>query len=47
MRCPSAAARSSPVGEAGLAGWRVFIDNDGDNIWDANETYIRTNSTGR
>ena len=35
------------VGESGLAGWRVFIDTDGDNIWDANETYIRTNSTGR
>ena len=25
----------------------MFIDTDGDNIWDANETYIRTNSTGR
>jgi hypothetical protein len=35
------------IGEAGLAGWRVFIDTDGDNIWDANETYIRTNSAGR
>jgi hypothetical protein len=35
------------VGEAGLSGWRVFIDKDGDGFWDANETYVRTTATGK
>ncbi len=42
---PTATARD--VGEAGLSGWRVFIDRDGDGIWDANELYVRTNAVGK
>jgi hypothetical protein len=33
-------------GEAGLSGWRIFLDKDGDKKWDTNETYVRSNSDG-
>ncbi|MGA2500901.1 MAG: SdrD B-like domain-containing protein, partial [Tepidisphaeraceae bacterium] len=32
--------------EVGLARYRVFIDNDNDGVWDANETSVLTNATG-
>ena len=35
------------TGEAGLKGWRVFVDLDGDGILDGNETSVLTDSTGK
>jgi hypothetical protein len=34
-------------GEAGLKGWRVFADLDGDGSWDAEEDDVLTDSTGK
>jgi ELWxxDGT repeat protein len=33
--------------EKPLSGWRVFLDRDGDNVWDKNEQFVRTTSSGR
>ena len=35
------------AGEAGLKGWRVFVDADGDSILDGNETSVLTDSNGK
>lgn len=32
--------------ERGLSSWRVFVDKDGDSIWDANENSVLTDSSG-
>jgi hypothetical protein len=33
--------------DAGLRGWRVFIDKDNDGVLDKNEYVVRTSSSGR
>ena len=35
------------AGEAGLEGWQVFLDEDGDNALDGGETVVTTDSEGR
>ena len=35
------------TGENGLSGWRVFVDLDGDRIWDGNEASVLTDSSGK
>jgi len=32
--------------EPGLSGWKIFIDTDGDGVWDSNERYTLTDSSG-
>ena len=34
------------AGEGGLSGWRIFIDENGDEALDAGETYVDTDSNG-
>jgi hypothetical protein len=34
------------TGERGLSSWRVFVDKDGDGVWDANENSVLTDSSG-
>jgi hypothetical protein len=38
--------RVKDLGEAGLSGWKVFIDSDGDGVWDSTEKYVTTDSSG-
>jgi len=38
---------SKDAGEGGLAGWRVFVDADGDGVFDASETSVLTDATGK
>jgi hypothetical protein len=33
-------------GEAGLAGWRIFVDSDNDNVWDSSESSVLSDSSG-
>lgn len=33
-------------GDPNQSGWRIFIDLDGDKVWDSNEQYVRSDSHG-
>lgn len=35
------------AGEGGLAGWRVWVDADGDGVFDTNEVNVLTDATGK
>ncbi len=40
------ANKSIDTGEAGLAGWKVFIDTNDDGLWEKSEAFVLTDANG-